>query len=106
MTGVQTCALPICGVKKGAFDDAEAEKRFEAWKEAKEAKLDNKKSGLKEAERAEHKKRLEAEVAYNKAKAEELAKRQAEARAEAAAAEAAANAPVEEVKEEAAPAAE
>lgn len=100
------------GVKKGAFDDAEAEKRFEAWKEAKEAKLDNKKSGLKEAERAEHKKRLEAEVAYNKAKAEELAKKQAEARAEAAAAEAAAAeaaaapAPAEEVKEEAAPAAE
>ncbi len=27
------------GVKKGAFDEAEAEKRFEAWKASKESKL-------------------------------------------------------------------
>ena len=38
------------GVKKGAFDEAEAEKRFTAWLEEKEAKIQAKKDGLSAAE--------------------------------------------------------
>jgi small subunit ribosomal protein S16 len=34
------------GVAKGAFDEAEAEKRFNAWLEAKEAAVNAKKDGL------------------------------------------------------------
>lgn len=86
------------GVAKGAFDEAEAEKRFAAWKTAKETAIHSVKTKDEEKKRAEEKARLEAEKEINKAKAEELAKKKAE--------EAAANAPVqeEEVAEE--PAAE
>lgn len=37
------------GVKKGAFDEAEAEKRFQAWLTSKEAKIQAKKDSLKAA---------------------------------------------------------
>ncbi len=107
------------GVKKGAFDEAEAQKRFNAWKAEKDAK--NGKISKAEADKkvAEAKKAMAAEVEANKAKAEAVAaKRKAEADAlaakaqeaaqEAAAAEAEANgeeAPAEEAAaEEAAPA--
>ncbi len=107
------------GVKKGAFDEAEAQKRFNAWKAEKDAK--NGKISKAEADKkvAEAKKAMAAEVEANKAKAEAVAaKRKAEADAlaakaqeaaqEAAAAEAEANgeeASAEEAAaEEAAPA--
>lgn len=83
------------GVKKGAFTEAEAEKRFEAWKASKEAKITKTKEQLDAEKKAAVKARLEAEVAINKAKAEELAKKKAEAAAAAAEAAAAA-APAEE----------
>ena len=38
------------GVKKGAFDEAEAEKRFTAWLEEKEAKIQAKRDGLSAAD--------------------------------------------------------
>ena len=67
------------GVKKGAFTEAEAEKRFEAWKANKVKAID----AIRTAEaskKEEHKKvRLAAEKAINKAKAEEIAKKRAEA---------------------------
>lgn len=97
------------GVKKGAFDEAEAEKRFEAWKANKNKSVEavaNKEAAAKEAAA---KARLEAEVAVNKAKAEELAKKRAEAlAAQEAAAKAAAEeaAAAETTEEAAAPAAE
>ena len=86
------------GVQKGAFDEAEAEKRFEAWKNSKLQKEHSIKSKEEEALRAAEKAQLEAEKEINKAKAEALAKKKAE--------EEAANNPVveEEVAEE--PAAE
>ncbi|MBQ0076943.1 MAG: 30S ribosomal protein S16 [Bacteroidales bacterium] len=107
------------GVKKGAFDEAEAQKRFNAWKAEKDAK--NSKISKAEADKkvAEAKKAMAAEVEANKAKAEAVAaKRKAEADAlaakaqeaaqEAAAAEAEANGeeiPAEEAAaEEVAPA--
>ena len=99
------------GVKKGAFDEAEAEKRFEVWKASKESKL-NKTIEQIEAKKVDiAKERLAAEVAVNKAKAAEIAKIEAEARAaeeaarakqekEKAPTEEAAPAPVEEPKAE------
>jgi len=76
------------GVKKGAFSQEEAEKKFEAWKQNKESAINAVRVGAKDAAREEAKKRLEAEKAYNKAKEEELAKKQAELRATEAAAKA------------------
>lgn len=76
------------GVAKGAFTEAEAEKKFEAWVAAKEssknALLGKKDAAAKAAAKARH----DAEVAVNKAKAEAVAQKQAEARAEEAQAEA------------------
>ena len=79
------------GVAKGAFDEAEAQRRFDAWKAQKDAK--NGKISQAEAEKkaAEAKKLLAQEVEANKAKAEAVAaKRKAEADALAAAAQEAA----------------
>lgn len=98
------------GVRKGAFDETEAEKRFEAWKATKNKAVEaviNKEAAKKEAA---NKARHEAEAAINKAKAEEIAKKRAEALAaqEAAAKEAAAAAEAETAAttEETVPAAE
>lgn len=80
------------GVKKGAFSLEEAEAKFDAWKQGKNSSLNAIRVSLKDAERADSKKRLEAEVALNKAKADEISSKLAAAKAE----EAAANAPVVE----------
>ena len=66
------------GVQKGAFDEAEAEKRFEAWKNSKLQKAHSVKSKEEEEKRAAEKAQLEAEKEVNKAKAEALAKKKAE----------------------------
>jgi small subunit ribosomal protein S16 len=79
------------GVAKGAFDKAEAEKKFEAWKNNKQQSTLSLKSKDAEKQRAEEKARLEAEKEVNKARAEALAKKKAE--------EVAANAPVAEAEE-------
>ena len=75
------------GVKKGAFDTAEAEKRFEAWKSSKDANVNKTKQQLAAEKQAAAKARLAAEVEVNKAKAAEVAKKKAEAIAAAAEAE-------------------
>ena len=69
------------GVKKGAFDEAEAQRRFDAWKAKKQAAVEAVKS---------------SEAAKNQAKAEAVAKKKAEIAAAKAEAEAAANATAEE----------
>ena len=75
------------GVKKGAFDEAEANKRFEAWVKENESKIEAKKSGIaKSAEEATASK-LKAEKKVNDARVEKLAKRQAEFVAKATAVE-------------------
>ncbi|MBR1564380.1 MAG: 30S ribosomal protein S16 [Paludibacteraceae bacterium] len=92
------------GVKKGAFDEATAQKRFDAWKAEKDAKLG--KVSAEEAAKAQKvaKERLAQEVEANKQKAQELAKKRQEAlEAEAAAAAEAAQA---DAPQEEAPAAE
>lgn len=75
------------GVAKGAFNEEEAQKRFNAWKAQKEAK--NGKISQAEADKkaAAAKALLAQEVEANKAKAAELAKKRQEA-AEALAAKA------------------
>ena len=72
------------GVTKGAFGEAEAEAKFEAWKNNKQSGLAALKAKDEEAKKAEAKARLEAE----KKAAEEAAKAAAEAPAETEATEA------------------
>ncbi len=71
------------GVKKGAFDETEAAKRFEAWMKQNEAKIEAKKSGLEKSQDDELSKRLAEEKKINDARAARLAKRQAELAAKA-----------------------
>lgn len=90
------------GVKKGAFDQAEAEKRFNAWKLSKDAKQNKTKEQIAAEKASDIKARHAAEVEVNKAKGAEVAKKLADekaAAAEAAAELAAANAPKVEVVE-------
>ena len=88
------------GVKKGAFTEEEAQKRFDAWKAVRQKALDAKKADLTSKKEADVKARLEAEMAVNKKKAEAVARKKAEAlkAQEAAAAEneESAEAPAEE----------
>ena len=91
------------GVAKGAFDEAEAEKRFNAWLETKEAAVANKKDSLSKADKAAKKAALEAEAKVNEARIAAAAQAEADAKA----AEEAANAePVAEETTEETPTAE
>ena len=49
------------GVAKGAFDEAEAENRFNAWLEDKEKQISDKKEGLTKKKEADKAEKLEAE---------------------------------------------
>ncbi len=84
------------GVAKGAFGEAEADAKFEAWKNNKQNGLAALKAKEDEAKKAEAKARLEAEKKIN----EEKAKALAEKKAAEAAAKAAAEAPTEEAPAE------
>lgn len=87
------------GVAKGAFGEAEAESKFEAWKSNKQSGLSAIKAKDIEAQKAADKARLDAEIKANEEKAKALAEKKA---AELAAAEEAAKeeeAPAEETEE-------
>lgn len=95
------------GVRKGAFDQAEAERRFNAWKEDRNKSENAVKAKIDAKNADEAKKRMEAEVEKNRLKGEAVAKKKAEklaaeeAAAKAAAeAEKAAEAPAEEAAAE------
>ena len=83
------------GVAKGAFGEAEAEAKFQAWKNNKQSGLEALKAKNEEAKKAEAKARLEAEKKVNEEKAKALAEKKAadiqkraeQARAKARAAE-------------------
>jgi small subunit ribosomal protein S16 len=81
------------GVKKGAFDEATAEQKFEAWLKNKEQAAQTVKDKTRAAAAAAYQTRLDAEKQVNKAKAEIVAKKKAEQIAAAAAAQAAAAEP-------------
>jgi small subunit ribosomal protein S16 len=66
------------GVKKGAFDEAEATRRFELWITQNEAKIESKKSGLEKSKDDELGKKLVAEKRINDARLAKIAKRKAE----------------------------
>ena len=86
------------GVAKGAFSEEEAEKRFAAWLQEKEAKVQAKKDGLSKAEADARAKALEAEKEANERR---IAAAQPEPEAEEApAAEEGAEAAAEEVTAE------
>lgn len=95
------------GVKKGAFDEAKAEEKFQSWLTEKKLSLQKVKDAEREKSKAVVKARLDAEKEVNKAKAEVVAKKKAElaaaaeakAKEEAAAEEAEAAAPAEEAPE-------
>ena len=75
------------GVAKGAFGEAEAEAKFEAWKNNKQSGLSALKAKEEEAKKAEAKARLEAEKKVNEVKAKALAEKKAAEEAAKAAAE-------------------
>ena len=89
------------GVKKGAFDDAEASKRFDEWMKQNEAKIEAKKSSLEKSQDDEVGQKLSVEKKINEARAAKLAKRNADLAKAAAAGD-----KVEEAVEEEAPAEE
>ena len=91
------------GVKKGAFNEEEAQRRFNAWKESrdKEASAAQAKKAAQAAEEA--KARFEAEAEKNRIKGEAVAKKKAEKlAAEEEAAKAALEAEVENAENQAA----
>lgn len=75
------------GVAKGAFTEADAEKKFEAWIAEKEKGTQATINKHETKAKAEAKARLEAEQAANKAKADAVAQKKAEANAAAQASE-------------------
>jgi len=103
------------GVKKGAFDEAEAEKRFETWMKEKEGKIQAKVDRLQNESDSEKKERLAAESKVREERALEIEKQRSELVAKEAAAaageeaeeaEEAVEAPEETPAEAEAPAAE
>jgi len=66
------------GVKKGAFDEAAAEKKFQEWLMKKKRALQDVKNKEREDEKALTKSLIDAEKEVNKAKATALSKKKAE----------------------------
>lgn len=92
------------GVNKGAFDEATAQQRFDAWKQGKTAAEDAVAKKVADAKKADAQKHLEAEKKVDEAIAKKVADKkaaEAKAKAEAEAAKAAEAAPAEEAPAEA-----
>jgi len=66
------------GVRKGAFDEAEADRRFQIWLKEKENRIEAGISGIEKKREEEKTKRLEAEKKINEERAERLAKKRME----------------------------
>ncbi len=88
------------GIAKGAISEADADRKFEAWKQDRESKVNNMKRELADKTRTDSKKRLEAETKLREVIAQKVAaKYQAEVQAEAAAEETAEEVVSEEATE-------
>ena len=86
------------GVKKGAFTEAEAQKRFDEWKKGKGAKIEKKIEDLKSTLESNKKEARKREEEYSKKRSEESkAKKEAKAAEETVSAE---EAPAEEAPAE------
>jgi small subunit ribosomal protein S16 len=94
------------GVKKGAFDEAEADKRFNEWMQQNEAKIEAKKMHLEKSDEDAVSSRLDQEKKINEARAARLAKRNAALASAQAAEEAPAEEPAQQAEEPAQPQAE
>lgn len=75
------------GIRKGALSQEEADKKFAAWLEEKEAKIQSKKDGLSQSESELKAKRLADEKAVSDKRLADAAAAEAEAAAEEAAAD-------------------
>ena len=75
------------GIRKGALSQEEADKKFAAWLEEKEAKIQSKKDGLSQSESELKAKRLADEKAVSDKRLADAAAAEAEAAAEEATAE-------------------
>ncbi|MCX6221098.1 MAG: 30S ribosomal protein S16 [Bacteroidia bacterium] len=84
------------GAKKGAFSEADAEVKFEAWMKEKSTKIQASKEKLTSSQVEEKKARFKAEAKVNEARLAEIAKRNAAAAAAKLPAPAPITAPVEE----------
>ena len=84
------------GVKKGAFDEATAQRKFDAWKADKQRGLEKVATEEAKAKKDAAEKALAEEKKVNEAIAKKVAEKKAAAAAEAAAAEAPAEAPAAE----------
>jgi small subunit ribosomal protein S16 len=60
------------GVKKGAHTEAQVEEKFQAWNDAKAAKINAKKENIEEGRTASRKSAMEAETRINQARSEKL----------------------------------
>ena len=88
------------GVKKGAFDEAEADRRFQNWLKEKENKIQDKVEKLMSGKEADKKVRIEAETKVREARQLEIEKQRAELLKEESAAKAGATEAEEAVAEE------
>ena len=66
------------GVKKGAFTEEEANRRYDEWMANKDKTIESVKKAEEEKQRAEDKARLDAEKKANQDRADELAKKKAD----------------------------
>ena len=88
------------GVKKGAFDEAAAQTKFEAWKADKQKGLDTLREAEAKAKKEAYEKNLAEEKKVNEAIAKKVAEKKAEAEAAKAAEAATEEAPAEEAAAE------
>ena len=77
------------GVKKGAFDEATCQQKFDAWKKVKDASKETLEKKTADAKKASVAKNLEEEKKVNEAIAKKIAEKKAAAKAAAEAAKAA-----------------
>ena len=89
----------IKGIAKGALTEEQVEERFQAWKEEKQAKLEQVSKEKELTKKEQHKKRIEAERKVKEAREAELAKKLAKDSAEAE--EAVEEAPEDQASEQA-----
>ncbi len=93
--GVYMMKHLLGGVKKGAFDEAAAQTKFDAWKAEKDQKASASASKAEASKKAAYEARIAAEKQVNA----EIAKKVAEKKAAALAAQQAAEAPAEDAAE-------
>jgi small subunit ribosomal protein S16 len=91
-TGVLYMKHLLGGIKKGAFNEATAKEKFEAWKEKKNQKIEEKKNRISNGFNEELKQKIEAETKVNEKRLQAISEKRAKELEKAKEAEAAAEA--------------